>query len=138
MSCWAQDSLPWLSKFPCFTTYILTKLCFIFHTGCYFPCPQVYQPVCGSDGKTYGNTCKLSLAACQSGIAGSIRKSYDGPCGTRKIRRKRIGKRAVVYDFQLNFYNRLPIVARIHCVDVHDIYWSTAGTFTAFYLFKSW
>ncbi|MCX8190483.1 MAG: Kazal-type serine protease inhibitor family protein [Candidatus Diapherotrites archaeon] len=42
-------------------------------TGCY--CPQVYQPVCGSDGKTYGNSCEASCAG--------IKVAYEGACGTK-------------------------------------------------------
>ena len=41
-------------------------------------CPQVYSPVCGSDGKTYGNECELKVADCKSGK--NIKKEHDGPC----------------------------------------------------------
>jgi hypothetical protein len=39
-------------------------------TGGY--CPQVYDPVCGCDGKTYPNDCERQQAGAQ--------KSHDGPC----------------------------------------------------------
>lgn len=29
-------------------------------------CPQVYKPVCGCDGKTYGNACMAEVAGIQS------------------------------------------------------------------------
>ncbi|GJQ68230.1 hypothetical protein Trydic_g10765 [Trypoxylus dichotomus] len=42
------------------------------------PCPEEFQPVCGSDGISYGNQCKLRLEACKH--RREIRVLYDGPC----------------------------------------------------------
>lgn len=48
-------------------------------SDCYGPikkgvyCPQVYDPVCGCNGQTYGN-------ACEAGVAG-IKTYTQGACG---------------------------------------------------------
>ena len=39
-------------------------------------CPAVYEPVCGSDMKTYGNNCELEREACTK----SLNKIHDGKC----------------------------------------------------------
>ena len=43
-----------------------------------FKCTQDYQPVCGTDGKTYQNQCHLSIEECRT--QGKITKKHDGAC----------------------------------------------------------
>lgn len=45
---------------------------------CDFECNQRYDPVCGTDNKTYGNVCMLSLATCKSN--GKIQLKYNDAC----------------------------------------------------------
>nr|XP_018901101.1 PREDICTED: agrin-like isoform X3 [Bemisia tabaci] len=43
-------------------------------------CPLEFAPVCGSDGKTYGNDCNLRLEACRS--KKNLRIIYRGKCSS--------------------------------------------------------
>ena len=47
---------------------------------CRAGCPKIYDPQCGTDGKTYGNPCLLKYAQCKSD--GKIRLAHHGECGT--------------------------------------------------------
>ncbi|XP_019642133.1 PREDICTED: turripeptide Lol9.1-like [Branchiostoma belcheri] len=41
-------------------------------------CIQVYDPVCGSDGNQYSNSCFLGIAQCRNP---SLRRAPDHVCG---------------------------------------------------------
>ena len=50
----------------------------VFSGGCYFVCATVYNPVCGTDGKTYSNECSMRSKACVE--KNSVSVSHKGEC----------------------------------------------------------
>merc|ERR1712062_60340 len=58
-------------------------LSFIKAERCPQNCPMHIEPVCGTDGVSYTNSCLLESAACvlrQNGEGAALLKAYDGDC----------------------------------------------------------
>ena len=41
-------------------------------------CDEEYDPICGSDGKTYNNSCNLQRDACLNHL--NLTEAYKGEC----------------------------------------------------------
>jgi len=50
-------------------------------SGCGRVCPPALEPVCGSDDKTYLNTCFMEQESCRARSLGGVHKKHAGPCG---------------------------------------------------------
>jgi hypothetical protein len=49
---------------------------------CHQHCSENYDPVCGSNGKTYGNQCFMDIAICEERKNGvNLYVIYSGSCG---------------------------------------------------------
>ncbi|XP_046554496.1 agrin-like isoform X2 [Haliotis rubra] len=88
-------------------------------TSCQNTCGSDYRPVCGSNGVTFSNACKLQLASCQYMLRGlgSIREISSGPCSyvlggqsscdkicdEQEVRSPICASNSIVYDNQCRF-----------------------------------
>ena len=64
---------------------------FVF-TGCSRVCPTNYEPVCGSDNKTYSNSCFMEMEKCRGrslGFGRPVTRKYMGKCGAQIPQRAR-------------------------------------------------
>ncbi|XP_041364936.1 extracellular protease inhibitor 10-like [Gigantopelta aegis] len=67
---------------------MLALLCLSLVSGamsqhCNIMCAANYKPVCGSDGRTYSNSCQLAVAACHARRLGrTIYLANNGRCGS--------------------------------------------------------
>ena len=74
-----------MSKYQCSPEILgdCLKICLINNRfaklGCPDVCPLNYDPVCGSDGKTYAYACALATSKCY-GLS-ELKIVYNGKCG---------------------------------------------------------
>lgn len=64
---------------------------FVF-TGCSRVCPTNYEPVCGSDNKTYSNSCFMEMEKCRGrslGFRRPVSRKYFGKCGEQPLQKAR-------------------------------------------------
>ena len=82
-------------KDPCYSkrcppfAQCVTQFGTIARCVCPTKCSLAYDPICGTDRKSYFNLCALQLKACQSNVTISV--AYKGTCGMGHFR---------VFDFQ--------------------------------------
>ncbi|TRY74458.1 hypothetical protein TCAL_12493, partial [Tigriopus californicus] len=62
-------------KIPANNTLNIKKICPVM-------CPAKFKPVCGSDGESYDNECRLEMAQCERDQ--KLFKAFDGLCETKE------------------------------------------------------
>ncbi|XP_040564381.1 agrin [Lepeophtheirus salmonis] len=66
-------------------TQCLSNFKFQFN-GCGRVCPDSYDPICGTDNKTYSNQCFMEMENCRARSLGGVRRKYFGKCGEPRQR----------------------------------------------------
>ena len=55
-------------------------ICLLLFIVCSQFCDELYEPVCGSDNKTYDNECELKRQKCKHGPSSDLKVVYPGKC----------------------------------------------------------
>ena len=59
------------------------EMTFKINIECPEHCPEIYKPICGTDGKTYSNDCELKVEACYTHNH-DLKVEHEGECKSRK------------------------------------------------------
>ncbi|KAK0062069.1 hepatopancreas kazal-type proteinase inhibitor [Biomphalaria pfeifferi] len=59
------------------------SLAYFQNKDCKLECSSGYEPVCGTNGRTYSNTCRLDLRNCRREDSPKVTVAYYGECAGR-------------------------------------------------------
>lgn len=65
-------------------------------------CPDVNDPVCGTNGKTYESECKLKAESCAEGI--DVTTKHNGVCGMKITTKNMLSLTCFLFSHQTGIY----------------------------------